>query len=257
MKFKIKSAALSTLTLGLGGIGLALRALLYATGEDAKGLLAPWHICTILVWLLTAAVAVLLAVFLRGQDGSNRYRSNFPPSKAGAAGAFAAGLGVAYTILSELDSVWDTLSTLWMILGILSAVSLILTGVCRLNGKRPQFIFHVLLCCFLALNLAIQYRMSSNNPQLQDYVFQILACVCLMLTAYHHAAFDVGMGRRRGLIFFSLMSAYLCCLCLYGGCHKILFLTCGAWSLLNACSLTPVPRRPKPAPAEGAPDEGA
>lgn len=258
MKMQLKSTLLPALMLGCGGVGLALRALLYATGEDSKGLLPNWHICTILIWLLTAAVAAVLLLKLRSQDGSNRYRDNFSASKAGAAGAFAAAAGIGITVVSELDAVRDTISTLWMILGLLSVICLILTGICRLNGKRPQFFYHGILCCFFALNLAIQYRLSNNNPQIQDYVFQILSCITLMLTAYHHTAFDAGLGKRRGLILTSLLSAYLCCLCLYGSSHKLFYLTCGAWALLNTCSLTPVPRRRRPedaVPPENAPSE--
>lgn len=255
MIMKLKSTHLPVLIPACGGVGLALRALLYAAGEDSKGLLPNWHICTILIWLLTTAVAVLVLLTLRSQDGSNRYRDNFPASKAGAAGAFAAAAGIGLAVVSELDAVWDTISTLWMVLGFLSVICLVLTGICRLNGKRPQFFYHGILCCYFALNLAIQYRLSSNNPQIQDYVFQILSCITLMLTAYHHTAFDAGIGKRRGLILTSLLSAYLCCLCLYGSSHKLFYLTCGAWALLNNCSLTPVPRRRRP--EESVPPENA
>lgn len=259
MKTKLNAQLFPYLVLGCGGLGLVLRALLYATGEDSKGLLQPWHICTILVWLLTAAVIGATALFLRDQDGSNRYRDNFPASKWGAIGAFAAGAGIAVTVLSELRTVWDTLSILWLVLGLLGAACLVLTGICRLKGKRPQFFFHGILCLFFALNLAIQYRLTSNDPQLQDYVFQIFACIALMLTAYQHTAFDAGMGSRRSLLLFSLLAVYLCCVCLYGGSHTLLYLTCGAWALLNICSLTPVPRRRRPetaAPAEDIPADG-
>ena len=92
-----------------------------------------------------------------------------------------------------------------------------------------------------------RYQMWSSDPQLQDYCFYLTAYVALMLTAYHHAAFDAGMGSHKLLWFFSLAAMYLCCLSLKGNADTVLLLGCGVWAFTNLTHLTVRPRRQRPA----------
>ena len=84
-----------------------------------------------------------------------------------------------------------------------------------------------------ALRMVSGYQNWSADPQLQDYCYYLLAYVTLMLTAYHHAAFHVGVGKHRSVWFFSLMAMYFCIVSLLGTTELYLLLGCGIWAFTN------------------------
>ena len=249
MKTKWNIAYLPVLALGCGGVSGILWALMLAFCLDEKGLLKG-NLLGPLILLVSLGVAVAAVLLTRPLGGSNRYGDNFAPSKAGAISAFAAALGIGLLLVWNLGAMQDLLSFAWLVLGILSVPALILTGLSRLKGKRPHFLLHSLLCLFFGIHMANQYRNWSSDPQLADYVCQLFACVFLTLTAYFHAAFDVGMGRRLKHLFVSLMAAYFCMACVFVDGYGLFYLTCGLWAAANLCTLQPKPRRQKPAPEE-------
>lgn len=251
MKKLVPTKYVSCLILGCGGLGLALRWLLYATCVDTLGLLKSGNFLIPALWILTVLAAGFLAVQVFPLDGSNRYGDNFPASIPGAAGAFLAAMGILITVLGGPALPPDALTQVWRVLGILAALSLVVAGICRLKGKRPFFGFHGIVCVFFVLHLANQYRVWSGNPQTQDYSFQLYACIFMMLSAYYHTAFDVGLGRRRAQLFTGLMGTFLCCLCLIACDSPLLYLGCGAWLFTNLCSLTPPPRRRRTQASQG------
>jgi len=136
--------------------------------------------------------------------------------------------------------------TLTRILGFVSAAALAAAGFCRLTGTKPFFLLFAAACLYFALRMVCQYRHWSSDPQLQDYCFLLLACVGLMLTAYHHGAFGAEMGSHRDLWFFSLMAAYLCCLSLAGPRSQLFSLGCGIWAFTNLSHLSARVRRQRP-----------
>lgn len=250
MKRQVNPEAVPYLILGCGGIGAALRALMFNKFVDEKGLIVSGNPPHILVLLLTAAVVVLTLVTVRKLGGSNRFHDNFSVSPTGGIMAIAAAVGVLSLLIGHWNDHSDNLATAWKVLSILSIPSLIFTGICRIRGKRPSFQFHGIVCLFFAIHLANQYRVWSGNPELADYCWQLLACVGLMLTAYYHAAFDVGLGKRRMQLSISLLTAYFCILSTPDTGYGLFYLTCGLWSISNLASLHPHPRRRKPeAPA--------
>ena len=129
---------------------------------------------------------------------------------------------------------------------VMSVPCLVVTGLCRIRGKRPFFGFHAILCVFCIIHLLNQYRVWSGNPQLPDYLFQVFACISLTLTAYYRTAFDLGMGRRRLYLFSNLMAVYLCFLSLVGSGDGRFYFGGGVWALANLCVLDPPPRQVKP-----------
>ena len=60
MKNALTVPALSCLTLGFGGLGIALQLWLLQTGVDEKGLLTAAHPAGLLIWILVACTMVLL-----------------------------------------------------------------------------------------------------------------------------------------------------------------------------------------------------
>lgn len=253
MKNLIPPKYLPLLTLVCGILGFSFRFLLYRTGVDDRGLLEQGHTLQLLCWICVAAGTLIPALSALHLDGSNRYADNFSASIPGALGSFAAAAAIAFTVLTGSRQFSDVLTWAWMALGITAAVCLAAAGVCRLTGKRPFFLLHSAVCVFFALNLANGYRAWSSNPQTQDYIFQLFACVLLTLSGYYHAAFAAEAGQRRPQLFCGLAGALLCLVSLAHTDNPLFYLGCGAWSLLNICSPMPPRRRrraPQPVPEE-------
>ena len=246
MKLSLSPEKLKLLTLGAGGLGLALRALLFLTGIDEKGLLEPGHIVSVLLWLVSIIVLAGLFLLTRKLEGSADYTDAFPTSGLAPLGALAAAIGIGITAISGFSRPSDLLTQLRNICGILAAVSMVFVAYCRLTGRKPVFLFHGILCVFMALDLVCRYRQWSSDPQLQDYVFHLLACIFLMLTAYQQAAFDADMGNHKILWLTSLIGVYLCCVSLWGGESLLYFLTGGIWAYCGISSLVPRRRRTRP-----------
>lgn len=255
MNNKWKTTCLPILALGCGGIGGALWALMQRLCQDDKGLLIPWNLPGILILLLSVAVVAGVVLLTRPLGGSNRYGDNFAPSLVGGIAAFAAAVGILLLMIRNLGTQRDALSGAWLVLGFLSVPALILTGLSRIRGSRPNFLLHSILCLFFGIHMTNQYRIWSSAPEMLDYAYQLFACVGLTLTAYCHAAFDVGMGRRLRMLPIGLLAAYFCLMCICVEGSGLLYLTCGVWAAANLCALQPQPRRQKPAEEPPVPEE--
>ena len=229
----LKTNTAALIAAGLGLLGLGGLALLYGTGLDEKGLLVPGHPMLWLVGLLSLAAAVFALLWCRANPGSDRFAECFPKSLPGAIGSFAAAGGALVTVLLELGSDTTLPGILCTVLGFGAVVSFCVTGVCRFKGQRPLSLFHVCVCLYFALTLVCRYRTWSADPQLPNYIFQLLSSLCLMLTAYHRAAFDAGVGKGRSFLFFSLLTVVFSIMALWGGDGGFLYLYGGVWAFAN------------------------
>lgn len=222
-----------------GGIGLLLRIWLLA-GVDEKGFLVANPVATTLLWVVSVGVPVALFFLTRELTEAKKYAFNFPPSPIAAIGTWLAALSIfIHSILSFPDS-QDAIDVISGIFGVLSAAALVLAGLCRRNGRRPNFLLHCLVAVYLMLRLICQYRHWSADPQVLDYCFSILATVCLMLAVYHRAAFDLGSGSRQCYAFFCLTCGFFCCLSLVGWEDILYYLGIGAWMFTDLCNLIPL-----------------
>ena len=259
MKFSVKPKILIYLVLGSGVLGLALRYLLYATGTDSQGLLAASHFARYLIWILTAVTLAGLFLLTRQISGPELYRDCFPASTPAGIGGILAAIGVLLTTITEASAGTGAAEMACTVLGYVAALVLLFVGVCRLCGMQPGFLFHAVLSIYFALRMVAQYRHWSSDPQLMDYCFHLCACVGLMLTSYHHAAFGAELASHKRLWFFSLATVYLCCLALAGPENQLFYLTCGIWLFTNLSSLEAKPRRQRPSlnlDTEPGPQEG-
>lgn len=245
MKKVFDSKYLPAIVTLCGGIGLLLRLQLYAVAVDGKNLLIPGHPLELLLLGLTAAVMAFIVIAAWPLYGSLRYSDNFPASKAGAVGGAAAAVGAGLTVLLA-DAQPGKLFLLWKLLGLLSALCLGLTAYCRLQGKRPHFLLHGAVSVFWLTHMICHYQRWSVNPQLQDYLYPLLASVALLMFSYYQTAFDVGSGKRRTLLAVGLAGAYFGIVSLSGSDTPLLYGGFAIWALTNLCSLTPVRRRPNP-----------
>ena len=242
MKFFSKPSNLKYLVPAAGLVGLALRAMLYRTALGSDGLLQRNHPLALILWGLTAAVMVTLWLISRKIQGPEQYQDCYRTSIPGALGCLAAAIGIFLTVLNYSPTS-DRLTFLCTILGYASAGVLLVLGFCRFSGFIPNFPLPTVLCLYLCLRMILQYQSWSADPQMQNYCFQLLGNVCLMLAAYHHSAFHVEMGNHKQLWFFSLAGVYFCALSLAGPEHWLFYLTTGLWALTNLTSLTGRKRR--------------
>ena len=223
-------------TLSAGIVGLLLRLWLFTSGIDSKNLLITSHPANALVFILTAIVIVVLFLGVRPLSAVGRYRQLFPASSLGAGGCLAAAVGILVTNIRAVLSLQDTITVIVLVLGILASASLVALAVCRQKGKQPHFLLHTAVTVYLMLHLVAQYRHWSPEPQLQTYFFQLLACVFLMLTAYHSTVLDVQKGSRRWFVFFNQAALY-CCLLSIAGENWLFYLTMAVWTFTGICSL--------------------
>lgn len=258
MKLSVKPQHLKFLILGIGGIGLLLRLILYITGTDAKGLLVSGHWAGWALGILTLCAIVTVLYLTRNLEGSPRYSDAYPVSVVSAAGCFLLAVMLVITTVSEMGDSALPLSNLMTVLGFGAAAALCFIGACRMMGMKPLFLFHGVLCIYFAMRMVYEYRYWSADPQLLDYCFYLGAYLGLMLTGYHHAAFDADMGNHRKLWRFSLLTVFLCCLSVKGYKDTLLLYAGGVWAFTNLTCLTVRPRRQRRAMVldqEAAPEE--
>lgn len=232
-----------------GGMGAALWELMNTLCRDEKGLLRPWNLPGILLAVLSVALCVLVLWKTRHLDGTQRYGVNFPPSPWSGLTSIAAALGILWMLIAVPAQRQDMLATVHRLLGFLSIPCLILTGLGRWKGKRPNFLFHGILCLFFGIHLAEQYRVWSSDPETADYLCQLLACAGLTFTAYHRTAFDAGLGKRKQHLITGLLTAYFCLTSLFVEGSGCFYLTCGLWAGADLCLFPSEP-------SECTPEEG-
>lgn len=216
-----------------------LRRALYATAVDAKNLLLPGHPLEILLWMVVLFGAALIVFTVRKLDGSQDYEDNFTPSTSAALGHFLMGCTVLMMALLYRLPLDGIVSLVWKALGILCGPAMIWGGFCRMKGRKPFFGIHAAECLFLLLYLVSQYQSWSGNPQMQDYVFELLALVCLTLFSYQCAAFEAGTGNRRMQLAMGLLALLLCGAANFRAQVPALYFSGLVWTAADLCRLDP------------------
>ncbi len=232
------------LTLGLGAAGLCLRWALNQIAIDSRGLLVNEHPLAICLWALTAAVITWTALSVRKLDGSGVYEDNFSPSFLAAAGHVAGASGILATVLTVEPMLPGMLGKLWIFSGILAAPCLIAAGACRMFGRKPFFLLHMIPCLFFVFHVINHYQPWSSEPQLLNYFFPLLGSMGLALFCFYSSAFAVDLPRRRMQLFMGLSAAFLCLTALPGSDCPWLYLGGALFAAANLCT-----RNPKPLPS--------
>ena len=204
-----------------GAAAFGLYRLLYAIGVDGRGLLKNGHFSWVLLCILSIAVgAVILASTARLPQGDPRFRRSIPAAVC--------------CILAAVSSLFTGLGCLWngqpayAIGAMLAAAAFVAVTFCRFLGRRPNFLMHAVICIHFILQLLKLYQANSFDPQVQDYLFQILACIALAFTAYQLAAADLNRGNRRWLWVAGMSAVYLCMVSV--GSAPGFFLTGAVWA---------------------------
>lgn len=220
-----------------GTAAMLLRRQLYLTAVDAKGLLLRHAPLEMLLLALTAAAAIVVFLAVKNDRGSELYEDNYSASVPAALGHVAAAAGIFLQVRWTVPGMGGYLGSVWQLLGLAAPVCLVLAGVLRLMGKKPFFLLHVIPCLFLLVHVVNSYQLWSSNPQLQDYLFALLASISLILLAHYTAAFEAGLGNRKLVLGTGMMAVYLCLAELGWTDSPALYFGCMLWALTGMCKV--------------------
>lgn len=177
------------LSAGLGAVGFCLRLAQGAVAVDSRGLLTRGHPLTVLLWLLVP-VAALGAIWLArgGEPGETE------DSPVTTAGYLAGALGCIACLLNrEEGAAWVA----WRCLAAAAGLCLVYRARCSRLGRPCGTVGALGMCVFCLAHLVVNYRGWSADPQVMDYLFDLLAAIFLMLFSYYDAAATAGLGRPR------------------------------------------------------------
>ena len=218
-----------------GAAAFGLYRLLFATGVDGRGLLKSGHFSWVLLCILSIAVgAVILASTAELPQGDSRFRRSVPA-------AVCCALAAVSVLLTGFGCLWNG-QLIYVVGAMLAAAAFAAVMLCRFLGRRPNFLMHAVICVHFLLQLLKLYQENSFDPQIQDYLFQVLTCIALAFTAYQLAMADLNRGSRRWLWVSGMSAVYLCILTL-GSSANGLSLTGAAWAFTTL--MIPMRKREK------------
>lgn len=234
MKNPLKPKLIPVVTLSAGAIGILLRLWLLASGIDQKGLLDTKHPANTLCLVLTGVFLALLFACLY-RTPAKPYRGLFPPSVPSAVGCWIAAVGIGFTLLTERAGTTDLLSVVSSALGILSVFALVILGLRRLQGIRPNPVYHALVTLYLMLQLVCRYRLWSSETQLSVLFFRLMAAIFLMLSTYYLATLDAGTGNLKFYLF-TRNSALFFCMVSAQEQSPAFYVSMALWIVLSGCN---------------------
>lgn len=219
------------LAAGVGGIGLVLGRLLYALALDDRGLLVRGHLLSVLLCLtIPASLAIALLAL---PDRKEKAPVAPSPKLWAPLGQGGAALAIAAAVITGDAAALEGAGTLWRILGLLAALGLLFAAWQQYRGKAPGFAGYLALCLFLLSHLISHYRQWCADPQILDYLFEMLGTVLWMLFAYYRACDCVGLPKPRMERATGLMTLTLCLTAL--GTRANLWLSLGGVLFAGAC----------------------
>ena len=213
MKHPFRSHILPLFTMGAGGLGFALRLLLFSA-TDEKGLLPAGHWADAALYLLTALVLGIIFLATRQLSASRTGKNTVRLLCTGA--YILGGLGLLINGISALISGNARLATVAIAANLIGAIAMFCMAMLKFSRKRLPYWLPAILTVALMLCTVAQCQIWGAEPQLQVYFFPLLASVFLILTAYHKTKLAAKQGKPKLLAFFSQCALYLCCLSLNG-----------------------------------------
>jgi len=248
MGFPFNPRILPRFSLLLGAVGLALRIWLMHAGVNEKGLLDTGHIANILVFILTGVFLLLLGAACQPLTAADKYAKLFPASPRRALGAILGGLGILYGGIFMHLPMNNILSFVLLLLALLAVAAMAGTALCRLHGKRPNFLLPTAVTLYMMLHTVDACRAWNSVSQMEKYFFPLMACVFLLLTCYQHSLLNLQRGSRRQFVFYSQAALFFCLLSATS--HTVFYLCIAGWLALDLCSLK-LPKIGKFLPKEG------
>ena len=221
---------LSSVVAGL--IGLGLQIWLQTTGIDADGLIISGHIAPPLLMGLSICMILVAFYLSTGVPKDMHYCDLANTRKISAAGSLAGAAGILLTVLQGSPNPFVSF------LCFASAAVLLLQVYVQKNKKLRFWSSCGVAIFILALALA-QYPSWCVNTQLHEYAYPLLACLSLLLAAYHRTEGELGIFHTRRIIFFHMLGIYFG---LVSAAGELSFLTAGLalWCASDLFRLQPV-----------------
>ena len=214
-------------TLLAGILGVALRCWLLSL-TDNKGLLPANHIAGALTLLLLAVTLEVFVLFLGKRQLPAQYSRQFPRSVFSAVCTALGAVGLCYS--GFMHPSVGILQILFPALSVVGGLALLAIAFFRFKGMRPSYFLRCIVTACLILRTVVCCRQWGTEPQLQLYIFHLLASVFLLLTTYHHTELDAGLGNYRRYCFLNQAALFCCCLCLPGE-EALFYLSAALWML--------------------------
>ena len=243
MKAPVKIRELPLLAIGTGVICSVLRFLMYSFGTDSRGLMKSPNFLHIACLAIAFALAVFTGLSLWKAPDSALRRGKYSSGKQWTAVAILIPVWFLASAFTSLDQITDRLTLIRAVLSFAVVPCFAVSCWCRIQGKRPLFLLHGIICVFFMVDMICRYRPWSGNPQLADYTFHLFACIFLVLTTYYLAAADAGLPSPRMLRFFALMALFFCTGALIGPEDIKFYLGGVLWAFFSTCPVMPVSRK--------------
>lgn len=241
---RVKLLRIITLVAATGGY--LLRAYLYASAVDQKGLIVAGHWATWVLCGLTVAFLASLIVIARNPEEELDYWDCFTPSVWRFCGALLASAAILYRVLWDAEPAVDYLSKLSILFGVGAGIGLIFIAFRRFAGTKPSFLCPSAVSVFFSIQMVNLYRAWSSDPQLLDYGFYLGAFVCLMFTAYFQAHFQVDPRNHRALWIAAMAATYFCCVAIPESQDTLFLVICAFWAFTCTPQIEAKPRRQRP-----------
>lgn len=180
----------------LGALAALSRNGLYQAGMDQRGLLTPGRPEAIYLAVLTLA-AVVLCFLIREPEKTR-------PSHAIPYAWFATAMLWPQSLPSA--GAMKHLLIVSQAAGAVLAAAMVYFSI----QKKPVFGLSAGLCVCMILRLVASYQVWSRDPQIQDYIFALLGCLCLTAFFYQQTALEAGLGSKIWRLRFAFLGGYLC-----------------------------------------------
>lgn len=237
---------------GLAGFGL--RTAFYRVGFDQRGLLARMHPLQLGCMLLVLVAAALCLLVLKKADLSCRPARFLHPLGRGLLAPVVCGGLMLHgwkllVLVRQTLAVPDLLDILPLARALLAlaagAAALIILWAAPRNEVMNLVCFSS-FSLFFTLDMLCRYQLWSGNPQIQDYVLPVFACICFALCSYYRMAFLGQIRSPRAHGFTSVMGLVLGLICAAGPDTPAFYLAGAAWCAVGILG--------NPAAGTGVPD---
>lgn len=237
-----RTHALKLMTLFAAVPGFLLRSYLYASAIDRKGLMISGHWAIWGLLGLTLLFFTGLVLLARNPEEELDYWDCFAPSFLRSSGAFITAIAILLRTLWGSVPLAEYVDKITVLFGICAGISLLFVGLASLSGAKPSFLCHSAISIYFALQMVDQYRNWSSDPQLMDYVFYVAAFICLMLSAYFLAQFQVDTRNHRSLWVSAMAAVYFCIVAIPESGDTFFLLVCAFWAFTCTPQSEPRPR---------------
>lgn len=201
MKRRFNSLPILIFAIASGLVGLGLQLWLLATGFDEGGLMIAGHIATPILTGLSICVILVAAYLSTGVPKDMHYCELATPRKFSSVGSILAAIGMLVTAFTGNFAAPVTFLCI-------AGGALLLWQVYGHKNKKLRFWTSCgITILLLALSLS-QYPKWCTNTQLQTYAYPLLACLSLLLAAYHRTESELGIFHTKRLIFFHILAIY-------------------------------------------------